>query len=160
MGADMIVAMVATLADAGPDFAAGRRALAEVTDRGAFRFDEPEWQIPCLLDDVGECDLDENNEFSLAILKRAAGKILDRLEAALDSRRTTTLEIGGYWVYLSGGLSWGDGPTEEYDAIADSDCLPDTVCAAIGFVSDPSKPIGTADQRATGASLDPVGAER
>ena len=153
MGADMIVSMVAALVGTEPDFDAGRRALAEVADREVFRFDEPEWQIPCLLDDVGECDLDEEGEFSLAILKRAAARILDRLETALDSRRTTTLEIGGYWVYLSGGLSWGDGPTVEYDAIADSDYLPCTVTTAIGFVNDPSKPIDPVKHRDDEASL-------
>ena len=150
----MIVSMVAALVGTEPDFDAGRRALAEVADREVFRFDEPEWQIPCLLDDVGECDLDEEGEFSLAILKRAAARILDRLETALDSRRTTTLEIGGYWVYLSGGLSWGDGPTVEYDAIADSDYLPCTVTTAIGFVNDPSKPIDPVKHRDDEASLE------
>ena len=44
-------------------------------------------------------------------------EIIVRGFKALKSRRTTYFTFKGSVIYLSGGLSWGDSPTEEMDAI-------------------------------------------
>jgi len=36
---------------------------------------------------------------------------------ALRSRRSSWITVGDNTVFLSGGLSWGDAPTEEYEEI-------------------------------------------
>lgn len=32
-----------------------------------------------------------------------------------NSRETATIKLGNYWAVITGGMSWGDGPTEAYE---------------------------------------------
>lgn len=142
MGADMCVAYVASLPDIKLDWPAGSAALDEIADPAAFGWD------PFDLESEDEF-LDENGEIpeesslkvtDLETLKKYGGRILTELKNALEGRCTTFLTIGGYCVYLAGGLSSGDAPSDEYDVICASDGLPDGVLKAVGFILKPWEP--------------------
>ena len=47
-------------------------------------------------------------------------KIIETIKSgfkALQSRRSTWITVEGNKIFLSGGLSWGDTPSEEYEEI-------------------------------------------
>lgn len=155
MGVDMLAAVLAVKIDLAtatapePDFDAGHRALARVTDADQFNFDDVEEQLA----DILGAYYPASGVPHLETLKRAGTVIIHRAQEAIASRLTTAMEIGGYWVYLSGGRSSGGAPTDECEAIHWTDCLPRTVMEAMGFVWDFSIPRGT--QRAvTGEPAD------
>ncbi|MDW6057991.1 hypothetical protein SAZ11_07805 [Streptomyces sp. FXJ1.4098] len=121
MGASMLTATIAFPAESTepPNFDRGRQLLEEITDASLFTFDEPEAELEKLLPDLdGESDLvDENGKVLIEYARRAGLVIIDNLEGALDSRETTFLTVADYRIYISGGLSSGDSPTEAAEAI-------------------------------------------
>lgn len=145
MGADMTLVALATPIDPvtgdapDPDWEAGRRALDTVTSTGAFCYDDIESQFPGY-EDLQPADKDPDGMPRLELLKQEGRRIIDACEQAIASQRTTVLLTNGYWLYLSGGLSYGDPPTEAYEAICDVDHLPAAVFDALGLVSDWTKP--------------------
>ena len=94
-------------------------------------------------DDFGweDLDVDGMDHDDLESLIFHGHQVLADIEDALGSSGTTVIEIGDYWVHLSGGLSWGDVPTKEYAAIIAAYGLPDAVLRAAGFIPDPSRPL-------------------
>jgi hypothetical protein len=142
MGADMFAAYVAVLPETKLDWDAGAAALSKVADPVEFGWDPFDLESQDeFLDENGEV-LDEPSSkmIDLATLKRYGLRVLTELKGALEHRATTSLTVGGYWIYLAGGLSSGDGPCDEYDAICTSDGLPDLVLKAVGFILKPEEP--------------------
>lgn len=142
MGADMLTATIAEpVARAEPlDFVRGRDLLRHLTG-----VDPHEWDFDLLADAVLQFD-DLDSEVDtwpppVEVVIQVGLQVIDNLAEALDSRRTTTLEVAGYRLHISGGLSSGDSPTDEADAIWNAYCLPDRVLQAIGFVPDFTKPL-------------------
>lgn len=130
MGADMTISTIATAAgDDRIDWAGAEKALDRVASIADFGWDENDLEV---------LDVDPED---LAGLIEYGHRVLDGLKAALDSRYTTVIEVGDYWVHLSGGLSWGDPPTDEYNAIAAAYGLPDAVLRTAGFIPDHSGPL-------------------
>ncbi|MFJ6157317.1 hypothetical protein ACIQF8_03410 [Pseudarthrobacter sp. NPDC092184] len=85
--------------------------------------------------------LDAEGEPSPEVIKRVGRRVIDELEEALNSSETDTIEVAGYRLYLSGGLSSGDSPTDAADAIWHAHHLPVTVLLAMGFIPDCRRPL-------------------
>jgi len=100
MGADMVVSYVHF--PVGHDLEKEREAL--------LLFSESMTQ------EMMENIMRERANFPYEILVNPV-EIIDRGFKALKSRRTTYFTFKGSVIYLSGGLSWGDSPTDEMDAI-------------------------------------------
>lgn len=158
MGANMLTATIATPASRTEplDFEAGRKALAEITDPATFSFDDFWALAENTLDDLDpDIDpIDENGHPVLELAHRVCGMIIDALEKAFASGEEPGAEIdyrdiAGYRIYIAGGLSWGDAPTDAAQAIWDAADLPESVRTAIGFVLDtsnpPAKSLGSSD---------------
>ncbi|GAA3138705.1 hypothetical protein JOF29_000237 [Kribbella aluminosa] len=142
MGASMSTAYVAALPDAMLDWDAGSEALDEITDPSAFGWDsfELETQAEFLDDDGGIPEEPTFEMADLATLKKYGRRVLTELKDALDTPDVTLLTIGGYWIYLTGGLDVDAGVDDEYGAIYASLGLPDLVMKAVGFVPKPEYP--------------------
>lgn len=144
MGADMLTATIAVPAndDNAPDFAAGHRLLDQITDPALFNFGDPEAEIDALLPDL-EPEVDVVGDEGQPVLEhaKAAGHvIIDGLRDALANRETTTLQIAGYTIHISGGLSWGDAPTDAAEQIWSAYALPEKVLLGMGVILNTSQP--------------------
>lgn len=106
------------------NFDAGRTTLEEIENPAEFSFDDD--------DDL----FDEEGEVNLDVAKRVGRTVINELPEALDSQETNLLRIGRYEVFVSGGLSYGDMPTEAAKAIRNAHTLPIAVLTAMGFVVD------------------------
>lgn len=148
MSASMLTATIAVPADREKPiaFERGRRMIEKITDADAFEFDDPESQLVELIDDFDpDVHLDADGEPTLEIAKQAGRKIVDALEEALDSRETASIDVAGYRLYISGGLSWGDVPTDAADAIWNAYHIPAAVLRAMGFIPDYARPLSRAN---------------
>lgn len=120
MGVDMTLVALATPIDPvtgdapEPDWGAGRRALETVTSTGAFCYDDIESQFHGY-EDLQDSEKDPDGMPRLERMKREGLRIIDACEQAIAGQRTTVMLTNGYWLYLSGGLSYGDPPTEAYE---------------------------------------------
>jgi hypothetical protein len=102
MGAEMLIACLAIDEDLHPDFAAAHRAV----------------------DVVISSDIEERDEFldlpdpdtrdGLSALHQDLHRCLTELEQALSGREFTCMALRGANVYVTGGFSWGDSPTEAF----------------------------------------------
>ncbi|MFB7597589.1 hypothetical protein [Streptomyces sp. NPDC056160] len=157
MGASMLTATIAFPAESTepPNFDRGRQLLEEITDASLFTFDEPEAELEELLPDLdGESDLvDENGEVLIEYARRAGLVIINNLEEALDSRETTFLTVADYRLYISGGPSNGDTPTNATQAIWDAYKLPESVLLGMGFIPDYEQPLSRANSRGASTPL-------
>lgn len=100
MGADMLVSCAVIGKDAHPNWAAAVTAIAEVAqDADEFHTEGR--------------DLDEEVR---PLLTAALERFRKYVEGGYD-RQLTCLHVGEHLVYLSGGLSWGDSPTEACEEI-------------------------------------------
>ncbi|WP_424863083.1 hypothetical protein [Streptomyces sp. MMS24-I29] len=159
MSVYMLTASIAVPADrtAPIDFDHGRQLVGEVTDKTAFDLDDPEWQI----DDVLGADFDPeqhlgpNGQPSLGILRLYGRRLIDDLKEALgpDDDEVNEIIVAGFRLYISGGISPGDPPTEATRAIRNAYRLPHSVLQAMGFIPDYSKPLSRANG-STGAVTD------
>jgi hypothetical protein len=68
----------------------------------------------------------------MAAIRRALVEALDELECGLVGREVEWIEVRGATVYLTGGMSWGEAPTELFAAIDRLRCARG-VLAAVGF---------------------------
>lgn len=129
------------------DFDAGRRALTEITDPASFTFQDFWATAENTLDDLDPNidPIDENGRPVLELALRVGQKIVDALAEAFGGEEPGAeidyRDIAGYRLYISGGLSWGDAPTDATQAFWDAQELPESVLHAIGFVTDTSKPL-------------------
>jgi hypothetical protein len=124
MGADLLIAALIIERDRSPDFDAARSAIESV------RPDQIE--IP---DEFCEHDLE--TAAGLDAIRCDLQASIGRLEAALqDSRELASFELRGATVYLTGGMSWGDSPTELFETFTRLWAVP-AVLAAAGFEASP-----------------------
>ncbi len=115
MGADFLVSFLTANPKAKIDFAAGRRATEELA-AGPLST----WPAEFLdyagvhLDAVDKKDVNEVREQLVDGLEAD----LCLLELAVEGRRRDVWvgKIGGKRVVLTGGLSWGDVPTDAFEA--------------------------------------------
>ncbi|MFD2794645.1 hypothetical protein ACFS27_13895 [Promicromonospora vindobonensis] len=145
MSSAMLIGTLAVPADRiqPPDFDRGRQLLEEIDDVSQFSFDDPANEI---LDLLPELDpeaqvVDEHGQPILGYARQAGFAIIDSLEEALASSKTSFLVVAGYEIYFSAGRSWGGAPTVAADAMWNADKLPEPVLLAMGFIPDYSKPL-------------------
>lgn len=107
MGADMCLALAILPKDEAPKFEEAR-AYIEKADAADFLRDCGEEDVQDIPYFGGE-DLDE--------LREALREALSSLERAVTDwhRQAATLHFGDKVIYATGGLSWGDAPTELYE---------------------------------------------
>ena len=141
MSADMLIATIPLRPDfTAPDFAAGRTALSAVEDPTLFDYQDPESDITKLIDLPAE-DMDlfehDTEPYMLKIewAKKLGAVVIDALEQAFtsDSNDIDRITSGHRVTYYSGGLSWGDAPTEAAQAMWDVSALPIEVQHAMGI---------------------------
>lgn len=134
MGADMLVATITVPRTRKVlDFANGHLAVESCEQRDFEDF------VEIIM--AGEDD-------DLTTCQQAAHAAIDSLASALGSRETICIQVADYDVYLSGGLSWGDSPTDAAEAIWNAQSLPKSVRRAMGVVLDPTAPLDTGDPSA------------
>ena len=75
-----------------------------------------------------------HEEASLREGRKEVEGIFDALKDAIDggSRQTLTMSVRGATVYLAGGVSYGDDPSDDFRALNDAQWFP-SVLRAIGF---------------------------
>lgn len=62
---------------------------------------------------------DEGSVVTLDAYKQYLYDLVDQLRNSWDSRDTVCFLVGGeYWVFVTGGGSWGDSPSETYDVLS------------------------------------------
>lgn len=141
----LTAALAAPATRTGPvDFAAGRERLASVTDPLVFNFGDPIAEIEALLPDLDPDDevTDEAGVPVLAYAQQAGAAIIDHLEQGLTrSQEVNVISVAGYDLYIAGGMSFGDDPSDGYMAIADAHKLPEGVLTAMGFIPDCTQPL-------------------
>lgn len=107
MGADMCLALAILPKDRKPKFEEARTYIEKASAADFLRecAEEDIRDIPYF----GGEDLDD--------LRKALRAALSSLERAVNDwhREAATLDFGDKVVYASGGLSWGDAPTELYE---------------------------------------------
>ena len=74
------------------------------------------------LEDCGVCltEEEENNE---ELVAQKADEVADFLEGGWQIRDTATMHIDGKYYFITGGMSWGDEPTDSYGTINLIDAL-------------------------------------
>ncbi|MFD7669055.1 hypothetical protein [Streptomyces sp. NPDC059788] len=130
-----------------PNFDGGRKLLEKIEDPSLFSFHDPEDELKELMPSLA-CEsnlIDEDGGVLIEYARRAGRVIIDKLEKALVSWETTFLTVGDYRLYISGGLSNGDSPTEAAEAIWNAYKLPETVLRAMGFIWDYELPLSRAN---------------
>lgn len=123
MGADLLIADIAIETDKQPDWKAGRRWIRETpakeirkATRHAFynsRGEEPE---------------------TVAEIRTWLRDVVSEVQAAIENeyRDCTWITVPGWTIYLTGGMSWGDNPSESFQPFLDlREVIP--LAAAIGF---------------------------
>lgn len=128
MGGDMLVACLVIPEGKKPDWAAGEAEIKRLAKlpRKAW---PPEFLERHMQEDVDETL--EGQERDEMIVTLSSDFNDARLAFDGKLRSATWLDVGGKRVLLSGGISWGDSPTEMYDTF---DRLNDSgVAKAIGF---------------------------
>lgn len=125
-------------------FHAGRERLKSVTDPSLFNFGDPIAEIDALLPDL-DPDIEVTDEDFVPVLtyaQQAGAAIIDHLEEALtDSGEVNAITVAGYELFVAGGMSHGDDPSDGHTAIAAAHKLPEGVRAAMGFIPDHTQPL-------------------
>lgn len=119
MSADFLLAALVLDSRRSPDFGAGRIAIGRLT---AEDIEQP--------DEFLEEDPD-SAEGMAAIRATLDGDLTD-LEAALGGREVDWMEVRGATVYVTGGMSYGDAPTELFATISRLRAVRG-VLSAVGF---------------------------
>lgn len=123
------------------NFSAGRAALDTITDAADFGFtaeDDLEAELDGLIED--DEDIDDPAD-RLKIFRRAGLEILDDLEAlnlgrtGYESSEIDYIRVAGYRIFITGGMSSGDAPTDAAETLWSTSQLPAAVLSAIGFVT-------------------------
>lgn len=126
MGADLLLEAVWSRVDTELDYEAGKRVAQTLAEDAVQRLRE---QAPYLDDSTA----DEVRERAADLVE----EIKQGFDTASFARDVFTLRSpdGRWWVHLTGGTSWGDSPSELFDALNDLSAVPE-VLAAIGFVTE------------------------
>ncbi len=104
MSADFLLAALVIDSDRRPDFVAGRVAIAKL---GSDDVEQPEEFL----------DHDPEMSEGMAAIRAALGGDLTNLERAFGGREVDLIEVRGATVYITGGMSYGDAPTELFETI-------------------------------------------
>ena len=134
MSADFIHSQIRAASDDpyNLDWTAGRAACAMITADDLRFFDSEERDLV-----VGEHAEGDESPTDTAAVLRWATDTLDMLRRTLveEPEAYSVINVGTGYLYLTGGLSFGDSPCDAFDAIWDAHHLPLSVLQAVGFES-------------------------
>ena len=123
MGADFLLASLVIDRERSPDFAAGHAAIERLSSDDVEVRDE-------------FFDEEPDTEEGMAAIREALRDALSDLEHGLASREVEWICVRGATVYITGGMSHGDTPTELFGTIARLRAVKG-VLAAVGFEGEP-----------------------
>lgn len=124
MGADLLITALVIESGRTPDFDASRAAI-ETVSSSQIEIPDEFW------------DHDPDTDAGLGAIRGELRDSLGELEAALQqSRELASFELRGVTVYLTGGMSWGDAPTELFETFSRLWAVP-AVLVAAGFEVTP-----------------------
>jgi hypothetical protein len=123
MGADMCVAVVLQLKN--DERGTAERINAMVAEAEKSPFNPADWGE--FYEICGEKVPRSNKVF-----EDANATITDYFDVA-DGRQATSITHPRGQIIVTGGLSWGDAPTDAYDAVQRFGCLPERVLNAGGY---------------------------
>lgn len=129
MGADMVTAVLVLHEDIVPDWEAARRAVAEIVDRvGDGTTDEQLLMLGDWFDSAEE-------------LRNGLLADVDVMAAAYDGNRRDVdwLEFREHRLYVTGGMSSGDSPTDVFGVIVRLDSY--GIADAAGFGTKEAVPV-------------------
>lgn len=136
MGADLIVSYLAIPQDKEPDWEGAREKVLALTKEEIEKAIIDVEQVESFEDYCRDYGYDPDNAIE-EIRKRLSNSVNLAEEMWGGSRISTTWEIGGYQVMVTGEMSWGDSP-EGCQAVWD--LWEAGIAQAAGFAADPSKP--------------------
>ena len=87
--------------------------LDQVVERYLFN-----WEVCLSVADMSLGMFDEDNAEILNALVAQAEEVVKICSGELYTRNTTDLNFDDRWYIFSGGLSWGDSPSESYQSIS------------------------------------------
>src|SRR3989338_7166238 len=114
MGADLVVAYFGIKKE--QDLQQAKEKMMSIVDE-LSKEDFSDYFDSIYSDDIENIDLDEARE--------EAKEVIERTFETLDYRDVTSIEHKGDIIYLSGGMSWGDSPTDSYDLFRKFSSLPE-----------------------------------
>lgn len=116
MGADMLVWSLAWLKDKKLDWEAGKKAIdALEVDEDNTSFNYSREELHNYLEEIkGSFEVKKNY-------------------VSACGRETVVYDCGSFWMLITGGMSWGDSPTELGNAIAAFETDAEHVLEAVGF---------------------------
>jgi len=133
MGNDLLIATLAiptvVLDEDGPDWTAARAFVSTMSADELNRVLEQWRGEPLREDENGELDLADGRKEMLDLVERVK-------EATASEHRhlySTPYIVPGWTVWITGGDSWGDSPSEEFDLF--SAFLDSGLAEAAGFAS-------------------------
>lgn len=116
MGNDLLISTLAIQSDRKPDWDAARKLIptltAEELERAVF-----DWS-------GGDPPGDENGELDIPACQKMLSEVLDEVwaivENGIEHRHlyATPYIVPGWTVWITGGDSWGDSPSDEFDLFA------------------------------------------
>jgi len=114
MGADLVVAYFGIKKE--QDLQQAKEKMMSIVDE-LSKEDFADYFDSIYGDDIESIDLNEARE--------EAKEVIERTFESLDCRDVTAIEHKGDIIYLSGGMSWGDSPTDSYDLFRKFSSLPE-----------------------------------
>ena len=122
MGADLIVRYLVVKQEISPEESKKRmlEALDKIKDVNVFS----ELYVECL-DNALPDSIDEAKEFVREIINEAID--------AIGTREVTSIRHKGETIYITGGMSFGDDPTDAYDSFNKFEYLPKVILDAGGM---------------------------
>jgi len=124
MGSSMLIAVLPVPTDPNtlPDWAAARAAVDQLEYQQLG-----EWVLNRIEDEVDDAQVDNEPVVLAAVKARLHERVTELEEAFATGRDLTTLYLLDRRFLVSGGPSWGDSPTESFEALVE---LADTIPVA------------------------------
>lgn len=129
MGADMLVAAIAIKKEDQPNFEAGKEFIKKLTiddDLAGALVNEAYLPEDEYFDEDGNANIEE--------IRTWLTKRVEEFGETINSRYVTSIGVRDLWVYITGGLSWGD-VTDECEIMWSMAAIPGLL-DAMGFVED------------------------
>jgi len=124
MGADFVYSICRIPYTGDGDVLFSGKTVANVIKQRFLKIDREE-----VLSNLEDCGIYCDGEDFESFVSEKAEEISDFLESGWNFRDTATLVLEGRHYYITGGMSWGDTPTESYDVIA--------LIEALGITEEP-----------------------
>lgn len=90
----------------------------------------------CLYNEVNDEGYPVGEDGNVITLGEARDKMKEVVDEVIDNlylRDMGTIEFKGYKLFISGGMSWGDEPTQSYKSLNDFNLLPQDILKEAGI---------------------------